>query len=211
MSKTKRYEEFTNLPNTHSYVYQDVFLDMAAEITKPIVVEVGCGSGAYTIELAKRNPNKHYIGIDRKSDRLHFGAKFCLDHHIDNTSRLCASVDHISNCFHPHSLDEIRITFPDPRATRDRQKLTSPKYLAIYISLLKPWGIIHLKTDDRGFFDFSIQSMQKWWCEIIRNIEDIYSPEQERAETLPELSIKTYYETKRLAEGRKVYYLECKT
>ena len=137
MSKTHRYAEFSALPNTYSYAYKDPYLDIGLSPDKPIVVELGCGSGAYTRRLATTHPHSQYVGIDMKSDRLHFGAKYCAEHGITNAKRLCSSVDHIDNCFAHESIDEIRITFPDPRPTRDRQKLTSPKYQTIYNALMK--------------------------------------------------------------------------
>lgn len=206
MSKTDRYAEFTTLPNTYTYRYKDSELDMELDTNKPIIVELGCGSGAYTRELATMHPEHQYIGVDMKSDRLHFGAKYCIEHGISNTKRLCASVDHICNCFPQKSISEMRITFPDPRPTRDRQKLTSPKYQTIYRTLIKPWWTIHLKTDDKAFWDYSIKALINWWWIIRMCIEDIYNQTQQK---LPkELLIQTYYETQWLMDWRKIYYLQ---
>ncbi|MFA7284614.1 MAG: tRNA (guanosine(46)-N7)-methyltransferase TrmB [Candidatus Absconditabacterales bacterium] len=206
MPKTHRYAEFTTLPNTYTYSYKDPALDMGLDLDRPIIAELGCGSGIYTRELATIHPQYQYIGIDMKSDRLHFGAKYCAAHGITNTKRLCASVDHISSCFPEQSISEIWITFPDPRPTRDRQKLTSPKYQAIYHALMKPGGVIHLKTDDKAFWDYSMKSLVDGGWIIRMYIEDIYKQTQKK---LPEeLLIQTYYEAQRLTQGRKIYYLQ---
>jgi tRNA (guanine-N7-)-methyltransferase len=207
MSKTSRYTEFKQFPNSYIYGYQDPDLDLDLDLSKPVIVEMGCGSGRYTIELAKQFPGKQFVWVDIKSDRLHFGALYCNEHAITNTKRLWASVDHTEHCFPKASIDEIWITFPDPWPGRDRQKLTSPKYQTIYKSLLKPEWLIHLKTDDKKFFDYSIQTLQEWWFEIIRKSEDIYNnKKQEVGDQGPEFLTQTYYEQERLKEWREIYY-----
>jgi tRNA (guanine-N7-)-methyltransferase len=205
VSKTKRYAEFQEFENCYTLHHDDSSVDLELDSSKDLILELGCGSGVYTLELAKRFPDKQFIGIDTKSDRLHFGAEYALEHDISNTKRLWASVDHITRCFPPSSVDEVWITFPDPRPGRDRQKLSSPKYLKIYQALLKPGGIIHIKTDDKSFFDYSQEVLPTGGFEILGTQEDIYNNQKTDAEHL--IGIQTYYEKKWLEEKRKVYYL----
>lgn len=209
MPKTARYLRFQELANCYQYQYKDPQLDLGLEKDKKIILELGCWSWMYTIELAKQNPNIQYIGVDSKSDRLCFGAQYCVENNITNTKRLRAQVDHINNCFPDKSIDEIWITFPDPRPWRDRQKLTSPKFQTIYKKLLQDWWIIHLKTDDLSFFEYSLEALKEWWFTLLETIKDIYQDEKS-LELYPTLAIKTYYEELRLKEGRKVYYLQAK-
>lgn len=209
MSKTSRYKEFQLYPHCYTYKYQDLDLDLGFDQAKKLVLELGCGSGKYALELAKLYPDVQFLWVDSKSDRLHFGAKRSTEQNIKNTKRLWASVDHILPCVPAQSVDEIWITFPDPRPGRDRQKLTSPKYQTIYKSLLKSGWIIHVKTDDKVFFYYSVEKLREWWFQIIQIIEDIYN--QKDIELTPELKIKTFYEQQWLDMGRKVYYLKVKS
>ena len=206
MSKTKRYAEFQEFENCYTLHHDDSSLDLELDSSKPLILELGCGSGVYTLELAKRFPDKQFIGIDTKSDRLHFGAQEALQNNIMNTKWLWASVDHIMRCFPEYSVDEIWITFPDPRPGRNRQKLSSPKYLKIYQNILKSQWIIHIKTDDKDFFDYSLEVLSKAGFTILGTQEDIYNNQKTDAEYL--IGIQTYYEKKRLQEERKVYYLQ---
>lgn len=214
MSKSNRYDEFKVLPNCYRYAYGDPDLNLGLEVHQSVVLELGCGSGAYTIELAKRYPEKQFIGVDIKSDRLHFGAKRSLEEKVFNTKRLSSQVDHIDHCLTAWSIDEIWITFPDPRPWRDRQKLTSPKFQIIYKYLLKPGWVIHIKTDDKPFFDYTMKAMSSWWFDIVRTLEDIYwervwVPWNNILPPTDAIFIQTYYEKQRLKEGRKIYYLLC--
>lgn len=209
MTKTKRYQHFLEAPRCFSYHYQEPPLNLGLDTSKPIIIEVGCGSWAYTKTLAEHDPNGQYIGVDSKSDRMSFGVEYCIKHHIDNTRRLRSQVDHLLQCIPLASVDHLRITFPDPRPTRDRQKLTSPKYQSIYRSLLRPWWTLHLKTDDELFFDYSLQALWSWWRKIITTEKDIYkdwSPIPWN-QFDPIRWVQTYYEQQRLKKWRKIHYL----
>lgn len=207
MAKTQRYLRFSEYDNCYTYHYNDSDICLI-EVWKynKVILELGCGSWTYVRELAKQNPQNLYIWVDSKSDRLCFGADYCKLHNISNTKRLRSQIDHLIHCFPKASIDEIRITFPDPRPARDRQKLTSPKFQTIYQSLLKNNWILHLKTDDKDFFDYSKKALFDGWMIIWGCYEDIYSIDW-LLQKKPDLSIVTYYESVWLAEWRKVYYL----
>jgi len=207
MPKTTRYQRFFTYQNCYEYHYQEIDRDIIeTEKYSKVILELWCGSGAYVRELARQHPENLYIGVDSKSDRLCFGADYCKEHNIDNTKRLRSQIDHLSHCFSKASIDEIWITFPDPRPTRDRQKLSSPKFQLIYKSLLKPNGIIHLKTDDKDFFEYSKKALHEGWMIIWDYFENVYAIDW-LIEKKPELWIITYYESIRLEQWRHVYYL----
>jgi len=208
MPKIPRYQRFSSYQNCYEYHYQEMDRDITKTDTSysKIILELWCGSGAYVRELAKQHPENLYIGVDSKSDRLCFGADYCKEHHIDNTKWLRSQVDHLSHCFSKASIDEIRITFPDPRPTRNRQKLTSLKFQTIYKSIIKPDGILHVKTDDKDFFEYSKQILVEGWMIIWECYENIYAIDG-LIEKKPELWIITYYESIRLEQWRTVYYL----
>lgn len=203
MWKLERYKLFLELPNCFVCSYQDKQVDIWIDSRK-IILELGCGSGSYAIELAKLNPNTLVIWVDMRSDRLCFGAKKSIEQDIKNIKFVWAQVDHIERFIPANSVDEIWITFPDPWPTRDRQKLTSPKYINIYKNILKKWSIIHIKTDDKWFFDYSINTLQENDFKLREKIRDIYN----QSAINDVLNIKTYYESKWLKEGRKIGYIQ---
>lgn len=209
MSKTKRYERFMSIPWCFSYHYGEKPLDIIKTPYSPLIVELWCGSGAYTLSLARRYPDYCIIWVDKKSDRLCFWADIWIKEGLNTISWLRTQVDHLGYCLPPTSVDECRITFPDPRPTRDRQKLTSPKYQTILYPLLKSNGLVHLKTDDKDFFEYSLSTMDPAFFECTVCIFDIYD-RQNRSTANPSLqdllSIRTYYEQQRLDQWRKVYY-----
>lgn len=169
----------------------------------PIVLELACGKGEYTRELAKRNPDRNYIGIDRKGDRIWKGAVESLDSELDNVRFLRIHIDHITAYFAPSEVDEIWITFPDPQLKKDRKRLTSPMFIDRYRRIMKPGGIIHLKTDSLVFYEFTSEIIREMNLEIIRVIPDIY-----RLDNLPDdLDIRTYYENSHLKTGRTIRYI----
>lgn len=169
----------------------------------PIVLELACGKGEYTRELAKRNPDRNYIGIDRKGDRIWKGAVESLDSELDNVRFLRIHIDHITGYFAPAEVDEIWITFPDPQLKKERKRLTSPMFIDRYRRIMKPGGIIHLKTDSLVFYEFTSEIIREMNLEIIRVIPDIY-----RLDNLPDdLDIRTYYENSHLKTGRTIRYI----
>lgn len=172
----------------------------------PIILELGCGTGAYTMELARRNPDKNYIGIDIKGARMWKGAKKAIAEGLANIRFLRIFIDHIDEYFAEDEVDEIWITFSDPYSRAgDRQKrLTAPKFLELYRYILKPQHPIHFKTDDSAFFRYSCRSVIKNGGSIIEKVEDIYAqrPDDEL------LTIRTDYEKKHLKKGKSISYFK---
>ncbi len=172
----------------------------------PIVCELGCGKGKYTLELARRNPDKNYIGIDIKGDRIWRGAKTALDNELDNVRFIRMYIDHLEEYFAPGEVSDVWITFPDPypRSPDSNKRLTSPKFLNIYQKVLKPGATIHFKTDDDDLFLFTRQVMEETGCEVLDLKKNIHQKKVE-----DELvTIKTDYEKRHLADGRTISYLK---
>lgn len=204
MWKLERYDLFKQLDNCYVCTYEIPTADIGLGSSKNIILELWCGSWAYTIELAKLHPEKIIVWVDMRSDRLCFGAEKSKQQWLDNIKFVRAQVDHLERFIKSNSVDEIWITFPDPRPNRDRQKLSSSKYLDIYKKILKNWWIINIKTDDKDFWDFSITSLEDSWLQIVDKIWDIYT----MSNLSDILDIKTYYETKWLKEWRQIWYIK---
>ncbi len=172
----------------------------------PIVLELGCGKGEYTVGLARKYPDRNFIGIDKKGARMWRGAKTTQEEGIPNAAFLRVKVEQIGLCFGPREVDEIWITFPDPvpKKRRGNRRLTSARFLDIYRSILKPGGIIHLKTDNRVLYEFTLETLASVNCRLVYKTEDLYQSGFE--EDAP--GIQTYYEKKYLEEGIRIKYLQ---
>lgn len=171
-----------------------------------IVLELGCGRGEYTRSLAERHPEKNFMGIDIKGDRLCLAARYARDAGLKNAIFVRIQAEHMP-CFFPENIfSEIWITFPDPHAGSQsgKKRLTSERFLNIYRKMLSPSGKVHLKTDDDGLYHFSRESVLKNSATVIRETDDLYASNLQD----PELKeIKTTYETRYLAESKKIKYL----
>jgi len=171
----------------------------------PLILELACGKGGYTLELARRNPDKNYVGVDIKGARIWKGAKRALNEGLDNVRFLRIFIDHLYEYFGKDEVDEIWITFPDPYPKhRDRNKrLTSPKFLKIYQQVLKPGAPIHFKTDNGKLFEYTKRVVKSLQCPVQERVEDIYEerPDDEL------LTIKTFYEKGHLEKGRTIRYI----
>lgn len=171
----------------------------------PIVLELGCGKGEYTVALARQFPDKNYIGVDIKGDRMWRGAKICIDEGISNAAFLRIYTEYLADYFAPGELSEIWITFPDPfpKPSKAKRRMISSRFLTIYETILQPGGFVHLKTDNSDYFEFgleTIQAAEKW--EIIHKTRDLY-----QSPLLDNMTgIQTYYEAKWLEEGKTIKY-----
>lgn len=178
------------------------------ENNNPVILELACGKGTYTLELARRNSNINVIGIDIKGGRIWKGAKQARDCELSNVRFLRIYIDHLHEYFATGEVDEIWITFPDPylRASNRSKRLTSPKFLNIYQKVLKANGSVRLKTDSDPLFSYTKRVTEEVGCQITDLVENIYSerPDDEL------LTIKTDYEKKHLAEGRTISFIEFK-
>ena len=160
---------------------------------RPIVLELGCGKGEYTVALAERDPSSNYIGVDIKGARLWKGAKYAETHHLGNVAFLRTRIELINAFFAPGEVDEIWLTFSDPQMRRENARLSSPLFLERYARLLRPGGIIHLKTDSRFLHEYTKAVCQQNGLEIIACTTDLYGDgaisAEPAAESLPENSV----------------------
>ena len=172
----------------------------------PIILELACGKGDYTVELARKEPGNNYIGIDIKGSRLWKGARKAKEEGLENVRFLRIYIDHLSEYFAPGEVNEIWITFPDPylRGGDRNKRLTSEKFLGVYQSLLKKPGFIHLKTDSRPLFEFTEYMIGVFSGTVIDRVENVY---KERGDD-EYLTIKTDFERKHLEKGKSIKYLK---
>jgi tRNA (guanine-N7-)-methyltransferase len=171
----------------------------------PLVLELGCGKGEYSVGLATKFPDKNYIGIDIKGARMWRGAKTSNENNLANVAFLRTRIEFITSFFKTDEVDEIWVTFPDPHPGRrnSNKRLTSPWYLNAYQQFIKDKGIIHLKTDNTELFKYTKSIVSHNNLETIFSTSDLYS------EDLPDdiLSIKTHYEKIFLTAGLKINYI----
>ena len=171
----------------------------------PLVLELGCGYGEYTNSLARFFPQKNFIGVDIKGDRLWKGAKFATENKLANVAFLRSDIKKIITYFGPQSVDEIWVTFPDPQPNKPRKRLFYKDFLQIYEVLLKPGGLLFLKTDNRDFFGFSLSELTgNANFKVLAKTSDLY-----KSEILAEaFDIQTRYEKKFTALGFDICFLK---
>ncbi len=174
----------------------------------PIVLELGCGKGEYTVGLAQRYPDRNFIGVDIKGNRIHTGAKAAIDNKMNNVAFVRTRIDFIEACFAADEISEIWITFPDPQPqqTRERKRLTNMMFVNRYKKIMKDGGIINLKTDSEPFYEYSKEVALENNFKILDSTNDLYADVCLRDEALT--SIRTYYEKKFSEKGFKICYLK---
>ncbi|HWZ15877.1 MAG TPA: tRNA (guanosine(46)-N7)-methyltransferase TrmB [Mucilaginibacter sp.] len=172
----------------------------------PLVLELACGKGEYAVNLARLFPNKNFIGIDYKGNRIWRGAKTALEEGVNNVAFLRIQIETILDHFAPGEVDEIWITFPDPQPqlSREKKRLTSPRFLDKYKVLLKPGGSVNLKTDNDDLHAYTSEKINELGLNLHIKTEDLYH--SEFADDV--LSIKTYYEKKYLKDNKNINYLK---
>lgn len=170
----------------------------------PIVLELGCGKGEYTVGLARRFPDKNYIGIDIKGARIWSGATAALRDGMTNVAFVRTSIELLERFFAPGEVAEIWITFPDPQMKKVNKRLTGTRFTEMYRRVLAPGGIIHLKTDSPFLYEYTGMMARHNKLEIISDTADLYA-------TLgaddPILNIRTHYEQQWLDRGLTIKYL----
>ena len=171
----------------------------------PIVLELGCGKGEYTVELARNNIDKNFLGVDIKGARMWRGARTAFEEKMKNVGFLRTSIELIESFFSTAEVDEIWITFPDPqlKKRRNKKRLTGPRFLNSYSNFLKPDGLIHLKTDSRELYDYTLGLIKNNPVQLIEATHDLYDGMRANEP----LAIKTYYEQIFLEQGKKITYL----
>lgn len=172
----------------------------------PITLELACGGGEYTVGLAQVFPERNFIGVDVKGNRLWKGAKMALEAGLDQVAFLRTRIEIIDYFFAPNEISEIWITFPDPfpRAIKENRRLTSPFFLEKFRQILQPGGLVHLKHDDPDFYQFTLDTIASDpRNSLIINNPDIYAGPLD----FPELGIQTLYESFHLAAGKTIKYV----
>jgi tRNA (guanine-N7-)-methyltransferase len=214
-NKLKRFSEMETFQRVFQPPFEDVFNkdhDLKGRWSskvflndRPLVLELGCGKGEYTVGQAEINPERNYIGVDIKGARMWKGAKAAHEMELDNVAFLRTRIEFIESFFAPDEVDEIWVTFPDPQLKRRRSKkrLTGHLFLNMYRSFLKDNGIVHLKTDNDALYTYTRELVQYNKLEVLFSTEDLYG-----APFLNEtLSIKTYYEKRFLSDGSSINYI----
>ena len=173
---------------------------------KPVILELACGKGEYTVNLAKMFPNKNFIGVDYKGNRIWRGAKTALEEGIKNVGFLRIQIETILEHFAENEISEIWITFPDPQPqeSREKKRLTNPNFLERYKLILNQDGIMHLKTDNDGFYAYTLEQIDALKLTKFKETADLY-----KSNLVDDvLSIKTYYERKYLAVDKNINYVQ---
>jgi len=172
----------------------------------PLILELACGKGEYTVGMAQNNPDINYIGVDIKGNRIWKGATDAMDLKLKNVAFLRTRIEQIELFVGPNEVDEIWITFADPflKKGKANRRLTAPPFLDRYRKILKPGGLVHLKTDEKQLSDFTLEVIKEDPAtNLLYYKEDIYSEPLD----FPELEIKTYYERMHLVKGKTIKYL----
>ena len=205
--KLVRFAELKTFPNVLQYPE-----DMKGKWNEffknknPIILELACGKGEYAVGLGQLYPEKNFIGIDQKGNRIWVGAKKALQFHINNVAFLRIQIDQISDYFTSREVNEIWITFPDPqlRTGKAKKRLTHPKFLRRYKQILIQGGFIHLKTDSPDLYKFTKTVIEKYNCTLIEDQDNVYG----NSEINDELKIKTHYESLDIAGSNRIHYLK---
>lgn len=218
-NKLKRFKENETFPNVVQLTREEIFNNTkglkgkwAEKFFKndlPVVLELGCGKGEYSVNLAKKYPNLNFLGIDIKGARFWRGAKTALEENIPNVGFLRAQIELVDELFAENEIEEIWITFPDPQIKyrRTKHRMTNPDFLNKYRKIVKPGGVIHLKTDSEFLHGYTLGILSALGEDIELAQHDVY-----KSQYVPEdvTQIQTYYEKGYLAEGKKITYIRFK-
>ena len=172
---------------------------------RPIVLELGCGKGEYTVALAERDPERNYIGVDIKGARLWKGAKYATENALPNVAFLRTRVEFISAFFAPGEVSEVWLTFSDPQYRSENSRLCSPLFLERYRNFLRPGGIVHLKTDSRFLHEYARAVCAANGLQVLACTQDLYAGTDSIQPVVRE--VKTFYENLFLQQGYPITYL----
>lgn len=222
--KLEHFLEMKSFPNVFEPELEDVFRTSYQmkgnwrskffKNEKPLILELGCGKGEYTVGMAQKFPDCNFIGIDIKGARMWRGAKTALEENLPNVAFLRTRIEFIENCFDKNEVDEIWITFPDPQMKdrREKKRLTGPLFIDRYRKFLKEDGLIHLKTDSDLFYEFSVEECTKNNYEVMLATDNLYQEGINHLDVDMQeiLSIKTHYEKIFTEKGHQIHYLKFK-
>ncbi|MDG5490367.1 tRNA (guanosine(46)-N7)-methyltransferase TrmB [Psychroserpens sp. SPM9] len=175
----------------------------------PLVLELGCGRGEYSVELAKKFPNKNFVGIDIKGARFWRGAKTAIEEQIQNVAFLRTQIELVDYAFAKNEVDEIWITFPDPQIKykRTKHRMTNSEFLKRYKTILKPEGVVNLKTDSEFMHGYTLGLLHGEGHEVLYANHNVYKQEGSPEEVT---SIQTYYESQYLEQNKPITYIRFK-
>ena len=212
-NKLQKFEEMDQFPHVIQADFDEVFKsdyrlkgkwkEKFFDNENPLVLELGCGKGEYCVGLARKFPNKNFIGIDIKGSRMHNGASQSFNEGLKNVAFIRTRIELIESFFNADEVSEIWLTFPDPQMKRTKKRLTSTRFLAMYLKFLKPGGVIHLKTDSRFLYTYTSHLVTENNFTVLQNFEDLYNSDFKDEI----LKIRTYYEERFMAHQIPIKYL----
>lgn len=216
--KLEKFAEMETFPNVFQYPYSVVdnvpfvmkghWCEHYFKNKQPIILELGCGKGEYTVGLAKLFPHLNFIGVDIKGARMWTGAKQALQEKLTNVAFLRTNIELIDRFFSANEVKEIWLTFSDPQMKNVRKRLTSTSFLNRYRKFLIDNGVVHLKTDSNFLFTYTKYMVNKNALPIVQCTDDLYHAEGIDNETRQILSIKTYYEKMWIERGLNIKYIK---
>ena len=176
----------------------------------PIVLELGCGKGEYSVGLARKYPEKNFLGVDIKGSRMYVGAQQAIDENLSNVGFLRTRIEFIHAFFAENEIDEIWLTFSDPQPNKPKKRLSYKRYIDMYRGFLKPDGIIHLKTDSDLLYESTLEEIKQNGYSVIQDTDDLYGTliHDLDKETQDILQINTHYEALFSSKGFKIKYLK---
>lgn len=212
--KLKRFEEIKTFPNVleppvmETYEHKGKWHQEIFKNDKPIVLELGCGKGEYSVGLAKMYPDKNFVGIDIKGNRIYIGAKECIEEGLGNVMFLRTRIDFINNFFDTNEVDEIWLTFSDPQPKKPRKRLSSKLFIDRYRKFLKKNGKIHVKTDSDLLFEFTEEEIQEHKYNCHELTWDLYGEYHNKLneEQKKLFEIRTHYEKLFSSKGSVIKY-----
>jgi tRNA (guanine-N7-)-methyltransferase len=171
----------------------------------PVTLELACGKGEYSVAFGREHPDRNFVGVDIKGNRIYIGAKRALAEGLGNVAFLRAQIGQLTDYFAKDEVSEIWIIFPDPflREGKAKNRLTHPRFLRLYQQVLRKDARIHLKTDSEALYRFTHEVIASQGCTVHEDIADIYG----KGKATGPLAIQTHYEGLHLADGRTIYYL----
>jgi len=206
-TKLKRLSKLSEIPNVFNIEEQDILESVRSHFNgeKLFTLEIGCGHGDYSVELAQKFPNRNFIGIDVKGARVYKGATKALELKLNNVAFIITRAEKLGDIFESNSVEEIYIPFPEPHVKRSKQnkRLISPILLKIYKALLTDSGLVHFKTDNEELYEFAAESILSSEGNILSKTDDLYNSDELKTS----LSIITSFEKHYIDEGKKIKYI----